>query len=95
LKKYHLGEGFYVKVLFYVYYNGDKDIVVLKTEFWLPFPPTVGLALNSKTVDYPPIKTVKYHVGTDKFTVTLEESSLWDYNKDDILQLYSDCEEIK
>lgn len=96
--KHTLGnEGFFIKVLFCVeyYWMGKENLVLLKTEFWLPFPPTIGLELNFQDVDYPPIKTVKYHLGTDKFTVILEEIILTGYNKDEILQRYFHCEEIK
>lgn len=91
MKKYFLDDGFNIRFYFIVKCSGDRNWLPLKGECWLPFAPTIGLELAYNFHDYPAIKSLKYHVGTNKFTAYLEEATMYDYNEKDVLEYYTLC----
>lgn len=89
--KYLVDDGFFVDFYFMVNCYGNKIILPLKGKCWLPFAPTIGLVLSMQGAHYPPIKTLKYHIGTNKFTAYLAEEVMWDYNEQDVCNYYTLC----
>lgn len=82
-----------VKVSFCV--KGSDGWVYFKRSFILPFVPTIDLYLVVGECALPAIQSILYDYNNGFFEVVLKEQQFYGYSKEDLLQRYSCCEEVK